>query len=353
MALGTVGLATWQWNNNLKSLLLVGALPLMLLGLLWAIIYSFMVASVGWHGLVPPSLAAMVGVELEAAQLPQQVALLALVNYWHWVLGVAAAWTLLGYVFQDWFIRQATGARSVTRAEQPVLYNLLENLCISRGLRVPRLHIVNEAGLNAFASGTNEATYAITVTNGLLVALTEDELEAVLAHELTHIINRDVRLMMVVIIFAGMISFLAHMMWRNITYVNYSVSYRRDESRRNGSVNMLMLVAWVFLLIGTGLALLLRLALSRRREFLADAGAVDLTHKPEAMIAALKKISGHANVPAISSEIRQLFIENPPSSASLFGLFATHPPIEQRIAVLEKLSGITPTLRGTSRIPVS
>jgi heat shock protein HtpX len=159
--------------------------------------------------------------------------------------------------------------------------------------------------------------------------------------------------MMVVIIFAGMISFLAHMMWRNITYVNYSVSYRRDESRRNGSVNMLMLVAWVFLLIGTGLALLLRLALSRRREFLADAGAVDLTHKPEAMIAALKKISGHANVPAISSEIRQLFIENPPSSASLFGLFATHPPIEQRIAVLEKLSGITPTLRGTSRIPVS
>lgn len=346
MFLGTVGLATWRWNNNIKSVLLLASFPVMLLVLFWGIIFTFAFFTADPSGMTAPDLVQMLGISPQSPLPPLEIARLALWQFWGWIFGIALTWTSVSYFFQEKFIQSATGARPVTRQEQPDLHNLLENLCISRGMQMPKLSMIDTPELNAFASGTGRGSFAITVTSGIVQTLNRDELEAVLGHELTHIINRDVRLLMVTIIFAGMISFLAHMVWRSINYA----SFRRSDRRGNGAL-VLMIIAGIFLLIGNLLALLLRLALSRRREYLADAGSVDLTHNPAAMIGALRKISGHAALPQVPTEVRQMFIENPPGFASFFGLFATHPPIEDRIAVLERLTGTAPTTRGTTHIP--
>lgn len=351
MFLGTVGLATWRWNNNIKSVLLLIAFPVMLLALYWGIVFTFAYFTADQSGMTAPDLAQIFAINTTTPLPPLDVARIALLLSWPWILGISTAWIGVSFFFQESFIRSATGAREVTRIEYPDLFNILENLCISRGMRTPKLYIIDTPELNAFASGTNQYSFAITVTSGITQALTRDELESVLGHELTHIINRDVRLLMVTVIFAGMISFLAHMVWRTLSYANFNGGYRRDDDKRGGTAIVLMLIAGAFLLIGNLLALLLRLALSRRREYLADAGSIDLTHNPEAMIGALRKISGHAALPNVPTEVRQMFIENPPGIASFFGLFATHPPIEARIAVLERLSGISPVTPGTSHIP--
>jgi heat shock protein HtpX len=193
--------------------------------------------------------------------------------------------------------------------------------------------------MNAYASGIDNRSYAITVTRGLLEALDRDELEAVLAHELTHIIDRDTRLLIITIVFVGMISFLAQLLWSTIRVA----AFTRGRSRRGGGgVIILVLIAAVVMFVGYLLALVLRFALSRRRELLADAGSVALTKNPDALIGALLKISKNAELPHVPSEVRQMFIENPPSFFDLGGLFATHPPIEKRIKILEQLGGRPP-----------
>jgi heat shock protein HtpX len=245
---------------------------------------------------------------------------------------------LIGYFFNDSIIHMATGAKPVDRREAPQLYNLLENLCISRGLAMPKLYIIEGDEMNAYASGIDQKSYAITVTSGLLQRLNDSELEAVLAHELTHIINRDCRLLIVTIVFTGMISFIAQMLWRSMRIGFYA----RDERENRGSAGMvvMMVIASIAMAVGYFLALVLRFALSRRREYLADAGSVELTKNPEALIHALQKISENAEVPHVPSEVRQMFIENPPSFFDMGGLFATHPPIEDRIRVLQQLGGL-------------
>ena len=266
------------------------------------------------------------------------LALSAIYAYWPIVIGIATVWVLIGYFFNDAIIHSATGAQPVTREEQPELYNLVENLCISRGLRVPKLYIIDTDALNAYASGIDERSYAITVTSGILNVLNKDELEAVLAHELTHIMERDTRVLIVTIVFVGMISFLTQGIWRFIQIQSFSRRRGRDG---NGAL-VFMLVAAVAFAIGYVLALILRFAISRRREYQADAGSVDLTKNPDALISALMKISENPDVPHVSSEVRQMFIEAPPSSFALAQLFDTHPPIEKRIAVLEQLGGHMP-----------
>jgi len=153
----------------------------------------------------------------------------------------------------------------------------------------------------------------------------------VLGHELTHILDRDVRLLLVTIVFVGMISFLAQMLWRSLRVASFR--------RQRGNAGLVILAAAVIAGIGYMLALVLRFAISRRREYLADAGSVELTKNPEALISALRKISENANVPHVPAEVRQMFIENPLSSSNFSNLFATHPPIEDRIRVLEQLEG--------------
>jgi heat shock protein HtpX len=338
--MAAIGLSTYRWNNNLKSLLLLAAFPFLLLVLLFVL-----AALLGWslgdpRGLIAPSYFDQFGLPSSGDYTPVDFARGCVLAYWPYVVGGAAIWVVLGYLFNDAMIHAATGARPIQRSEAPRLYNILENLCISRGMPMPPLYIMDTDAMNAFASGVDQRSYSVTVTRGLLDRLNDQELEAVLAHELTHIINRDVRLMIVTVVFVGMISFLAQMLWRTMQFGGYGYGYGYPRDRRDGNKTFLFqIIAAVIAMVGYVLALMLRFAISRKREYLADAGSLEITKNPEALISALRKISDNPDVPHVPSEVRQMFIENPPHM-DFVELFATHPPIEDRIRVLEELGGV-------------
>ena len=249
-----------------------------------------------------------------------------------------ALWVAIAYKAHQWMIDAVTQSHEVTRAQEPRLYNLLENLCISRGVTMPRLKIMDSEGLNAFASGMTESQYAVTVTRGLLEALDDRELEGVLAHELTHIRNGDVRLMVVAVVIAGVISLLAELLYRWFAYgpsVRYADDSRTD--RRASPAMSALFIAGAIVVVAWVVSGMLRFALSRSREYLADAGAVELTKDPDAMISALLKISGRAEIPGAPSGIMEMCIEN--QRSGFVDLFATHPPIEERVAALVSHAG--------------
>ncbi len=329
-----LGLSTWQWDNNIKSVLMLLAFPLLLLAMLWGLFFIMGSLNVTQSGSVDPRFLVEFNLYDPSGgrQMPLDLALWAVAEYWPIILGIAGVWTVIGYFFNSSMIRAATGARAVERAENPKLYNLLENLCISRGIPMPRLFIIDVPEMNAFASGIDKRSFSITVTQGLLQTLDDKETEAVLAHELSHILNRDVRLLIIAIVFTGMISFIAQMLWRNLRFA----SMRQSSNDKRGNAALFMLVAAIMMAIGYVFAILVRFALSRRREYMADAGSVQLTKTPEPLISALHKISGNSRIPNVPPEVEQLFIDNPPS---FMGLFDTHPPIEDRIRVLRALGG--------------
>lgn len=243
-----------------------------------------------------------------------------------------AAWIGVAYYFHQSMIDALTDSHTVTRKDDPKLYNLLENLCISRGIPMPQLKIMESEVLNAFASGMNEKQYAVTVTRGLMEALDDAEMEAVLGHELTHIRNGDVRLMVIAVIIAGVIAFFAEILWRWFSWgprVRYS---NESGDRRANPAMAALLLAGVIVAAAWLLSGMLRFALSRSREYLADAGAVELTKNPDAMISALMKISGRAEIPGAPSGLMEMCIEN--ADSGLVDLFATHPPIDQRVKAL-------------------
>jgi len=263
----------------------------------------------------------------------------ALTRAWPFAIAGAILWFGIAYVFYQGIIDAATGAKKVERREEGKLYNLLENLCISRGITMPALRIMETDVLNAFATGLHKGQYSITVTRGLMNTLNDEELEAVLAHELTHIRNADVRLLVIAVVFVGIFSFIGELAFRGLRFGGSGgSSSRRSSGGRNdgGGAIIAILVALAIIAVAYGLAIVIRFALSRRREYLADAGAVELTKNPDAMISALQKISGNAVVNA-PSEVREMFIENPHSDFA--SIFATHPPIEKRIAALAKFAG--------------
>ncbi|MBV8534490.1 MAG: M48 family metallopeptidase [Alphaproteobacteria bacterium] len=321
-------------------MLLLAAFPFLLLLILAILAYGFAWVLAGPRGLVEPGSFAAYGLQPAGGYAPGDFALAAIYAWWPYVVGGAAAWVGIGYLFNDSMIHAATGAQPLDRTQAPRLYAILEPLCISRGLAVPKLYIMDTDAMNAFASGIDQRTYSITVTRGLYERLDDRELEAVLAHELTHIINRDVRLMIVTVVFVGMLSFLAQMLWQSMRFGTYGVGYGRDSRERSKFV-LFELVAAIIAAIGYVLALVLRFAISRKREYLADAGSLELTKNPEALISALRKISANPEVPHVPSEVKQMFIENPPH-LDFVELFATHPPIEARIKVLEQLGGVHP-----------
>jgi heat shock protein HtpX len=331
--MAALGLTTYRLNNNLKSTALLIAFPVLLLALLGVVFFVLGLASGRSMPMNVFGVSSILG-----TGTPLDFAMSAIVAWWPAVLGIAAVWVTIGYFFNDWIIHKATGAAPVDRRQEPELYRLVENLCISRGLTVPKLYVIETDAMNAYASGIDDRTYAITVTRGLLKQLNQTELEAVLAHELTHIMERDTRVLIVTIVFVGMISFLAQMLWRSLQFS----SFRRVRGKNGAPVILLMLIAAVAFAVGYLLALVLRFAISRRREFQADAGSVDLTKNPDALISALQKIAGNPDVPHVPTEVRQMFIENPSSALDLGGLFATHPAISKRIAVLQQLGGHLP-----------
>jgi len=257
-----------------------------------------------------------------------------------WATLGTIAWIVIAYYFHQSMIDAVTGGREVTRKEEPRLYNILENLCISRGITMPKLKVADDDALNAFATGMNEKQYSITVTSGLLRSLDDAEIEAVLGHELTHIRNGDVRMLVVAVIIAGVVSFFAELIFR--LWFNTGFGWGRrsrgdGEDRGKGGAGIAILIAIGLIVVAYILSIVIRFALSRSREFLADAGSVELTKNPDAMIMALRKIEGRGELPGATSAVMEMCIDNPRTG---FGeLFDTHPPIEKRIEALIKFAG--------------
>src|SRR5262245_17126935 len=248
-------------------------------------------------------------------------------------------WIVIAYFFHQTMIDLLTGGREVSRTEEPRLYNLLENLCISRGITTPKLKVMESDALNAFATGMNERQYAVTVTSGLLAALDDAELEAVLGHELTHIRNGDVRLLVIAVIIAGAIAFFAELFFRLWFYTGFRGRRSSDgEGDRGSGGNFIaVVIAIVLIAIAWLLSSVIRFALSRSREFLADAGSVELTKNPDAMILALRKIEGRGELQGATSAVMEMCIDNPRSGFS--NIFDTHPPVDARVAALVKFAG--------------
>jgi heat shock protein HtpX len=250
-------------------------------------------------------------------------------------------WVLVAYKFHQALIDAITGGCEVTREQEPRLYNLLENLCISRGIPMPRLKVMESGALNAFATGLTQEQYSISVTTGLLKALDNQELEAVLGHELTHIRNGDVRMLVIAVIIAGVVSFFAELFFRMLfnsdrSYSSSSSSSSSSGDRKGGGGGAIILAV---ALIGLAwlLSIVVRLALSRSREFLADAGAVELTKNPDAMISALRKIEGRGELLGATSAVMEMCIDNPREGFS--DIFATHPSVDRRAEALVKFAG--------------
>jgi heat shock protein HtpX len=249
-------------------------------------------------------------------------------------------WILIAYKFHQTLIDAITGGREVTREEEPRLYNLLENLCISRGIPMPKLKVMESDALNAFATGLNEKQYSITVTTGLLKTLDNEEIEAVLGHELTHIRNGDVRMLVIAVVIAGVVSFFAEMFFRmffNSGRSSYSSGSSSSSSDRKGGGGAAIILAIVLIGLAWLLSVVVRLALSRSREFLADAGAVELTKNPDAMISALRKIEGRGELHGATSAVMEMCIDNPREGFA--DIFATHPSVDRRAEALVKFAG--------------
>lgn len=313
-----VGLKTHIWANNTRSALLLAGFPVLMALMLYGAQLVLMGMGIiegtgGSLGADMARAAGMLGWTLPAAAV------------------VSAIWFAIAYVGNQAMIDAMTGARKVERRDEPELYNLLENLCISRGMRTPALRIIEDPSLNAYASGLHEGRYSVTVTRGLMHSLDRDEMEAVLAHELTHVINKDVRTMVIASIFAGIISVIAEMVFRGLFYA-------RGGGRNNKNAGPLILIGLAIAAVGFGLALVIRMTLSRSREFVADAGSVELTKKPDAMISALRKVSGRSSLKA-PDEVQGMFLENRPDKSGFMDMLATHPPIEKRIEALVRYAG--------------
>ncbi len=314
-----VGLKTHIWANNTRSILLLAGFPVLLV----VILYGLQLVLMGF-GIIAPS----------GGDLGDDMALAASMLGWTvpTALVIAALWFAIAYLGSQKMIDVMTGAKKVERRDEPELYNLLENLSISRGLRTPALRIIERPELNAYASGLHEGRYSVTVTRGLMGALTRDEMEAVLAHELTHVINKDVRTMVIASIFAGIISVMAELVFRGLFFS------RGGRGGNNKNAGPLILIGIAIAVIGFVLAAVIRMMLSRTREYVADAGAAELTKNPDAMISALRKVSGQSKLEA-PDELRGMFLDNQEKSAGFSGLFATHPPIEKRIDALIRFAG--------------
>jgi len=254
----------------------------------------------------------------------------------------AILWILIAYKFHQSMIDAMTGATEVSRTDEPRLYNLLENLCISRGITMPKLRIADDDALNAFATGLNEKQYSITVTRGLIGALNDQELEAVLGHELTHIRNGDVRMLVIALVIAGVISFFGELVFRiffqNAFYGGFGRRRSSDDGdKKGGGAVIAIVIAIALIVVAWVLSIVIRFALSRQREYLADSGSVELTKNPDAMISALRKIENRGELASANSAVMEMCIDNP--RVGFANIFDTHPSVDKRVAALVQYAG--------------
>lgn len=304
-----VGIHSQIRKNNLNSAILLAAFPILLLAMVYAFLFFTNNNNIEFTNSMFVSAAPYV------------------------IIGTAA-WFTIAWFMQSSLIRLATGSHPLERTENKRVYNLLENLCIANGMKMPKLFIIEDDSLNAFASGLSEASYSISLSRGIIDKLDDDELEGVIAHELSHIRSRDVRVLIISIIFVGIFSFIAEMAFRSLRFAG-------GGKRGNGkSQGMIILIAVVVSAVCYLISVLLRFGISRSREYMADAGSANMTHKPNALASALRKISVDPAIEAVESrDVAQLFIDNPKPSAHGFSwdnIFATHPPIQKRIELLEQ-----------------
>jgi heat shock protein HtpX len=338
-----VGLRTHAWNTALRSILLLAGFPVLLVAMGYALALLLVAGDA-------PGVRA--GLVMAAKLLPAIIPL---------ALLLAAAWFAIAWFAHLRILELVTGARRVTEAgQQPRLWRLTEALCISRGMRMPRLAVIDTPARNAFAAGLTADRAAVTVTRGLMEALDDRELSAVLAHELAHIRNGDARLGVVAAVFVGVITLVTDGVWQMLKLLrlgrgargrsrpSYSSSSRSSSSRSSsggrggggGAVVVLVLIAIAILIAALAhlLAVVLRMALSRNREYLADAGAVEMTGDADAMVSALRKVAQRPDLPAVPEQVRAMFLHDAPLSRG-WGWFATHPPMEDRVATLVRYAG--------------
>jgi heat shock protein HtpX len=248
-----------------------------------------------------------------------------------WVTGICLLWFLIAYFANTTIINLSTGSHSLDRRNNKRVYNLVENLCIANNMSMPKINIIDDDSLNAFASGINKRTFTVTLSRGIINKLDDQELEGVIAHELTHIRNRDVKLLIVSIVFVGIFSFLTQMLFRSLLYGGH----RRSSNNKGGGAAV-VIIALVLAVIGYFITIMMRFAISRKREYMADAGSAEMTKNPLALASALRKISEDPQIEAVTQkDVAQLFIDNP-LKKGIAGLFSTHPPIEKRIKILEQ-----------------
>lgn len=251
------------------------------------------------------------------------------------IFAVISAWG--SYYFSDKIVLSLNGARPATKEENQRMVENLEGLCIAAGLStIPKLYIMDDGSPNAFATGRNPEHAVICVTTGLLQKLDSNELEGVLAHELSHIKNYDILLQTIAAVFVGFVTIISDLFFR------ISIRSSRDSDNDNGGAvqAVLMIVGLIFLALSPLFANLLKLALSRNREFLADSSAVELTRNPEGLISALRKISSDTDPLEQANKATEcMYISNPIKNkkGKTSSLFSTHPSIEDRIAQLENI----------------
>jgi len=247
---------------------------------------------------------------------------------------IAVFMSLFGYYSGDKVALRTAGAKPINKEQNPYVYRMVENLCITAGLPLPKIYVINDSAINAFATGRDPKHASVAVTTGAIEKLENEELEGVIAHELSHIKNYDIRLMTIVIICVGIIALLSNWFFR------ISFFGGRRSSRQGGQAQMVILVIGLVLLIFAPIiAQLIKFAVSRKREFLADSSGALLTRYPEGLARALEKIKMHNSQPMrrANNATAHLYISNPFGHKALKGLaklFSTHPPIEERIATL-------------------
>lgn len=301
------GIQSSIWENSLRSIFLLISFPLLLwvfVVVLMVIVYTQEWYTVSWA---------------ESLILANDV----LFFLWPAIL----LWGIISFFFHRQIVFKFSWAKPITRQEVPEIYNIVENLCISRWLGVPKIGIIEDDSMNAFALGWNTKHAWIVFSRWLINRLNKAEIEAVAAHELTHIINKDSLMMIIIVVFVGVI------------WTLWQILIRVRGSREEGKWNIIPLVGLVLLVLWYLVYPLIRLALSRKREFLADAGAVELTKDKYAMISALQKISTDSRIESIQKDtVAAMCIESPLDKKEPWffsRLLATHPPVADRIKALE------------------
>lgn len=259
-----------------------------------------------------------------------------------WVaIAISLFTTLISYYQGDKIALWSSGARPITESENKYVYRLVDNLCITAGLPVPKIYVIDSPAINAFATGRKPELATIAITTGAIEKLENEELEGVIAHELSHVQNYDIRFMTLVAVMVGAITMLAHIFLRS----RFLFGNRKSSNSEGGGQ-----LAMIFMIIGIVLAILspiiaeiIKLAISRRREYLADASGSLMTRYPEGLAKALEKIQANEGgqvMAQVSPATAHLFLSSPFKAKSFSNLFSTHPPLEERIKKLREMGGV-------------